>query len=1314
MNGPIRIFSTTYVPDELTGYAASHHPDRADRFQQLAGALLLQQYGNDAHLSTTRGRDGSIDAFVESPTTPKATLADGLCARLATPVIVECKDHETSTNTFTNVLQGWRAMEAKLLTQERNGWVGQFRPWLRSRSYVYCVSAQLTLGQRDDLRSRIETFFFQTLPQPSRLPITEVRLVDWNDLRAQLNENGKLIDAWLGTRHTNITSHQELLRGFSGFRTLLRQDKLHFIELDTDSAFTPRRLYETLNHPDGPAGVVLVGAGGIGKSRTAIEVATLADEAGWRVLHIQPGEPAVSSEDIQTILSLDNNDTLLVFDYLEQATLDFQALTHRVLGAARIRGQRVRLLGTARPNTLRTHHARDGLFERVEMSIDGAQQSRLSQQLVHAVAPTAIATLGAEAITATCGHRPIIAVIIARDLERLAQRKRLSMEHLKLSPPGDLLARLRAQLDSQRLAANSISSGGLLPDPPQPDLILAATVLATTPYDELSFAEAVSHAIGGDNAIIRSQRIITHLRTLGWLDIMGGTLYSAHDVVADELLQRVFWDADSRALHLQQFQQLLAPLLSSSRLLGRFAVAFSRLQPGLFRDAVAAASAQWLVDHARELGNCWALASTDESAYALGATLEFPEWAAKLISHWNVFIQPWLDQHSGQLAARHLLYRGLKSLPAGARQPLMVSADHWLKSHHLRIEAGFVLAPLLEHDDLGALAANAIQFAIDWLDYHVHARAPESSAFVLKPLLERTDLAANAPIAVKLAMAWLDHGSRISTFQNAHLPTAGSLERTDARGFVLKPLLERNDLGAHAPVAIEVAVAWLNREGGAGSVKAAQFVFNPLLRRHDLGTHAHAAIEIAMHWLNHEGRARDSEDAAYVLVGLAGRDDLGSRAPAVINLSMGWLHHTDRARISPWAEYLLDTLLKRNDLNLHSADLINLAMDWLNYEDRTRTTEATRFILTTLLRRNDLGARADEGIDLALRWLNHENRARCLESAHFVITRLVERIDLGDRAPLVIGMAQDWLDHEDRARRAGSGEFIFSRLLKRKDLTLKQREKTRLQTIEWLSLFPDSDECSFSLAALLADRHSKNEEHRVLAFALNWLETRYVEADSEFVLKRLLRCHSLNDEQWCRSVRYASSWLASHAGHREYPYVLSDTLLRGHCLETEQREHLLGEARALLDAPSLLPDGFYDMLRRRLQAVTHGKAIQGTNTLVSELQLLASSTSIPDKLKLQEGLEAVQLNLSIDKPARAGFYIPSLLALSHRTDDTALRESILEVAKATVYHPEMGPINLRGMRKSASKLAEENAWPNQTLARNDMLLTGLLEPVDIR
>ncbi len=1148
-------------------------------------------------------------------------------------------------------------MEAKLLAQERNGWKGHFTPWLRSRSYVYCVSAQLTTSQRNDLRKLIETFLFQKLPQPSRLPITEVRLADWSDLRAQLNESGKVIDAWLGIRHINIASHQELLQGFSGFRTLLRQDKLDFIELDTASEFNPRRLYEKLNHPDGRIGAVLVGAGGIGKSRTAIEVATLADKAGWRVLHVQPGEPAVSCEDIETVLSLDNHDTLLVFDYLEQATLDFQTLTHRTLGEAKIRGQRVRLLGTARPSTLRSHHVRDALFERVEMSIDGDQQSQLSQQLVRAVAPTAIATLGAEAIITSCGHRPIIAVIIARDLERLAQSKHLSMEHLKLSPPGDLLARLRAQLDSHKLVANTTSSGGLLPDPPQPDLVLAAIVLATTPYDEFSLAEVVAQAVGGQEATAHTKRIIAHLRTHGWLDVMGTTLYSAHDVVADELLQRVFWHAHSHTLYIPQFQKLLATMLISARVLGRFSIAFSRIQPGPFRDAIASASAQWLADHAQALGSFWANASTDESAYALGATLDYPSWAETLIQNWDFFIQPWLDNHGEQLAARHLLYRGLKALPGPTGHPLIASAARWLKIHHRREEAGFVLPSLLERKDLDSRAPKTIEFAMHWLTREDRARASDSARYMYQALLERNDLGTHAPLVISLAKGWLTHENRACINDNA------------------------------------------------------SFMLTALLRRNDLGTHAITVINMALSWLKHEDRAPTADSAAFLMTGLLMRIDLGTRAPIVIGLALAWLRNRDRVRVSREACFVLVSLLKRDDLHAHAPDVIELGITWLTHGDRARIDDAAQPLLSTLLRRIDLGPRASSVINMAMSWLNHEDRARTTDSAGFLLDRLLERSDLNQRAAVVVEDAMAWLEYEDRAHRAEGPQYIFVRLLKRKDLTEKRRNAVRHLAIEWILMFPERDECSFGLQALLADRQSREEEDRVYGFALSWLERRHMEADAEFVLKRLLRQPGLSDKEWILTAGYACNWLSIHMHHKEYPYVLSDALLRGNCLDNEQREWLVIEAGRLLASPSILSKASADSLQLRLHAATTGEAYVPTAQLAQELLTLAISGGTPGHKKLEQALWVVQKFLQRDKPANAGFFIPQLLALSHRVDDVSLRASILAAATATASHPGMQPSNLHGLRKSALHLLDSNAWKSDKHALEDLVSTGLFEPV---
>ncbi len=1091
MSVPAHSFPQHFSPDDLKGRSSQHHSEREDLFQQLAGELLQLQYPGKAHVSATRGRDGSIDIYVDV----SDSVTTGLCEHLTGPVIVECKDHEKGPNTVTNIRQGWAGMEKKLQKQAEDGWQNHFSPWLRTKSYLYCISANITQSLRDELQGKIETFF-QTLPEKSRPPIEQVRIVDWSNLRLHLDSNSKLIDAWLGINHSNIATHQELLKGFSGFRSLLCEETLRFIELDKNAPFNPHRLYERLEEFDTPKGVLLMGVGGIGKSRTTIEVATLAERAGWRVLHILPGEPAVATEDIAELLTIDNSDTLLVFDYLEQATLDFQTLSQRVLSRAHRRKQRVRLFATARPNTLKQNPPRDQLFKEIEMTMDGDQQQRLTQTLVPLVAPTAVGVLGLELILTTCGHRPIIAVIIARDLERLARENTLKSEQLGITPPGDLLARLRAQLDDHQLTANPASSGGLLQDPPKPDLILAATILAATPFIESFLAEAISSATDGNDATARSQRVITHLKTLGWLDTIGNTIYSAHDMVTDEMLQRVFWDIGAQFLHTEQFQQLLTPLLGSARLLGRFAIAFSRLQGGPFRDSVTKSSALWLSQHAEALGSRWADTPTDESAYAIGAALDYPEWADQLVRHWDAFIQPWLHQHSEELAARHLLYRGLKALPEGEGYPLIVSGQHWLTKHNLRAEASYVLAPLLGRNDLDEQrASTAIDLAIAWLDHEDHARSPEAQ-------------------------------------------------------FVLHSLLGRNDLGEQ-------------------------------------------------------------------------------RATATIDLAIAWLDHEDHAR-SPEASYLLAPLLGRNDL------------------DEQQVSAA---------------------IDLAMAWLNHKQQATATDA-----------------------------------------DFVLRALLERKDLTKSQHIAVRIKAIQWLSLFPNGGASSFILKVLLVDKQSNEGEERVFDIALTWLDTHHTDAETEFVLKRLLRRRSLNDGRWQQTLGYAIKWLTRHTKHYEYPYVLSDTLIRGQCLSTEQRNQLIREAEVLLSNPSKLPPSIVEALAARLETAKSGKPLQNTCPMSADKLLkLAYSDAPPSEEVLQQGLDAIRQRLQRNNPASAGYFVLPLLALSHRVDNAELRTSILAVAKQVVSHPEMQPTNIYGMRSNAFALLGNNAWPASEFGRADLVEIGLLD-----
>ena len=136
--------------------------DREDLFQQLVGEGLQFASAFRAHISATKGRDGSIDAFIEIPIQAPSPFSD-----LTAPTIVECKDHDDrQPNFIRNVNAGWRKVEDKLRRESEAGWIGLFAPWRRARSYVYVTSAVLHQSARETLEASIRSFFDQ-LPAES-------------------------------------------------------------------------------------------------------------------------------------------------------------------------------------------------------------------------------------------------------------------------------------------------------------------------------------------------------------------------------------------------------------------------------------------------------------------------------------------------------------------------------------------------------------------------------------------------------------------------------------------------------------------------------------------------------------------------------------------------------------------------------------------------------------------------------------------------------------------------------------------------------------------------------------------------------------------------------------------------------------------------------------------------------------------------------------------------------------------------------------------------------------------------------------------
>ena len=755
-------FPEAFDPTVFAGVRARQFLRREDLFQQLVGDGLRElRWGLGVHVSTTRGKDGSIDVFVE----PTAADGDHCLPELPKPLIVECKDHdEAGASLRKNLFAAWDGVAETLERQASKGWSGNHLPWRSAHAYVYAVSARLpTAGLRRDLRDRIAAFFAAL---PNRPPLERVEVLDWSDLRALWERVPRLADRWLGVGLEALLGHAEQVERFTGFRSYLLEANLPFLAPPSDDPAHPAALLARLSEPGRERGLLLEGPGGVGKSRTLVEVAVRADAAGWRVLHVQADEPALADADLEATVLAGSGPTLVVIDYLEKAKLDPARLRRRLLPAAAARGIHLALLANARPATDGPGGTHEELFDVVALRPTVERARAIADLLLATIAPRAIERLGHRRLAELCGIRPIVALFIAGELERRAAAGALDEERLAGVRSGDLTSWLRRRLAESHLVVPPPLSP-LEPAGPSPSLVGAAALLASAPQGEAALAAACARALsaaGLDSRVEpnqRSQLLIGVLREMGWLESRGTNLATAHDVVADEVVRDVLVERSAAAVRTRELGALLAPALSSARTLGRLAIALRRvlgmegLPEGAARQLLTA-SAAWLEEKATELGRLLPLAEPNEAAFALGDVVQGVPWGEASLYSWDHLFTPFLQRHAEHLAMRHLLYRGLSALPEGRGALLFPGALRWLDRHGLLPEASFVLGPLLRRDDLDeTVAATAIVSAVAWFEANVNQAQAD---FVFNALLERHELDDDVRRWVaRLGVEWLRH-----------------------------------------------------------------------------------------------------------------------------------------------------------------------------------------------------------------------------------------------------------------------------------------------------------------------------------------------------------------------------------------------------------------------------------------------------------------------------------------------------------------------------------------------------------------------------
>lgn len=296
------------------------------------------------------GKDGGIDHITDAPGQPRT--------------VVECK--YCGTDGFEQVRQRWKDTErnlAKNLGTAAKPGQSQYAPWYRTDEpiihYIFTTSARLENPARcDELRDIIRNFFHDLAAEHPHLAhlirvVVEVR--DWTYLEhripAILRFRWFVSERPYGLRL--LASEDDVTQGF---RAWLRSSKLPFYSREQHLAIEPAptgvdlpdetALLRILATDPDTLGLIVVGRGGVGKTRLALEIGRKAMEDGWSVWVVHRRLEADALNQLATCLD-GSSRVLLVFDYVETHP-EFTNITQHLADVVDDTGHLIRYIATCR------------------------------------------------------------------------------------------------------------------------------------------------------------------------------------------------------------------------------------------------------------------------------------------------------------------------------------------------------------------------------------------------------------------------------------------------------------------------------------------------------------------------------------------------------------------------------------------------------------------------------------------------------------------------------------------------------------------------------------------------------------------------------------------------------------------------------------------------------------------------------------------------------------------------------------------------------------------------------------------------------
>jgi hypothetical protein len=840
--------------------------DLGEAFQQFAYELLLFDYP-DLHFFQARGIDGAIDL---------AQTKDG------PRCVVECK--YVGTDGLAEAQKRWREVADKLrrnLAAAEGPAEKQYEPWYRTDSpvseYVFCVSSEFKyLGQEDKLQREIAGFFADLSTRHAHLAhlsSLSVTVLDWNDLKARLRKHPHLLLRWFKlTRDYGLKTLDETIDRTT-FRSYLYSDKLPYYALRQHLIAAPAPQGEDITDEEGLlslvagdrlTGLVLTGAGGVGKTRLTLEMGWLAQSEGWVVLRVLRRLKEDAIEHLAQLVTPETK-TLLLIDYVETQR-DFDELVNVLNDLNDSAGLRLRYVANCRTSYYKTIAA-IARQEKVDISpaledpeaerwFDGYRRRTVRHILEHSGVEVT------EKHLTVCRDIPVFAVFISYlhtkgrrpELESLLEEQdfaRWLVKRLQLSGVADVLPRL-AQLVA------------LFPMPS-----------TATHHEDLKGYSELFHGLAAD----------------GWIEefpaddeYRAATWRAAHDVLADQILLFHFESIPRTVEHFVRDLLTLArrvgclrsALFTLQRLVGKPALKAldwpSILDAAINEDPPAWRTARDLLVRTSLLSNLqiinllgkheevWQGAEEDtgfQQAVGWYARWALDQKETQLDESQRSTLQSWLQKSAAHATVNnYVLTSGIKFCPELVRD----AALDWIRTHPRLFQTHYLIVAWLE---AGLPVDEAAPYVKQWA-----ARFSDSFhlSFIVRAWLGAGgDVEAlRIPIITWLAYhktdtraqfvykAWLDAGGDIETVRSS-IAAWFAEHATEAEAqFVYKAWL---DAGGDIETVKDAVIAWLATH--ATEAKA-EFIYKAWL---NAGGDTHAVKDAIAAWL---AEHKMDEEASFI------------------------------------------------------------------------------------------------------------------------------------------------------------------------------------------------------------------------------------------------------------------------------------------------------------------------------------------------------------------------------------------------------------------------------------------------------------------